>query len=306
MHKSVMLNETISALNIKDDGIYVDATLGYAGHSSEILKRLKRGRLFAFDQDEEARNYSFEKLAKINSQFKILPYNFVNMKKALQKEKIDLIDGILFDLGVSSPQIDNKERGFSFMQDAPLDMRMNKNNEKSAFEVINSYSEKKLLEIFFNYGEERKSKIIAEKIIQKRSQKEIRTTLELVEIIRNSVGEKYFNLYHPERKIFQAIRIEVNDELNVIKQVLPDAISLLKKGGRIVILTFHSLEDRIVKQIFKKYSDVPEIVKGLPEIPEEYKPLIKLVNKKPILPSIDEINKNSRSKSAKLRIVERI
>ena len=306
MHYSVMLSESIEGLNIKDDGIYVDATLGYAGHSSEILKRLKRGFLFAFDQDKEAINYSESKLSEISLNFKIIHSNFCKLKEKLQEENIDKVDGIIFDLGLSSPQIDDASRGFSFMSEAKLDMRMNKDSKKSAYNIVNEYSKEDLTKIFFEYGEEKLSGVISRKICDYRKNKNIETTTELVEIIKSAVGANYFYKQHPEREIFQAIRIEVNDELKVLEKVLPDAIELLKKGGRISVITFHSLEDRIVKKIFKKYSEVDEVFKGMPDIPDQYKPKIKLINKKPLLPSEKEIGENSRSKSAKLRIIERV
>ena len=306
MHYSVMLSEAVEGLNIKDDGTYVDATLGYAGHSSEVLKRLKRGFLFAFDQDMEAIKYSEKKLSEISLNFKIIHSNFEKLKSKLEEENVTEVDGILFDLGLSSPQIDDASRGFSFMNDAKLDMRMNKDSKKSAYNVVNEYDKDSLTKIFYEYGEEKLSGVIARKIVDYRKNKPIETTSELVEIIKSSVGANYFFKNHPEREIFQAIRIEVNDELKVLEKVLPDAIDLLKKGGRISVITFHSLEDRIVKKIFKKYSEVDQIFKGMPDIPEEYKPKIKLINKKPILPSEKELNENSRSRSAKLRIIERI
>jgi len=306
MHYSVLLNESIENLNIKENGIYVDATLGYAGHSKEILKRLKRGFLFAFDADNEAICYSHQLLSEISCDFKIFHSNFVHMKEKLLEEGITEVDGILFDLGFSSPQVDTPERGFSFMHDAPLDMRMDNTKPFSAYNVINEYSLKDLTDIFYLYGEEKMSRVIANKIDKVRKEKPIETTKELVSVIASAVGAKYFNLHHPERQIFQAIRIEVNSELNVLKSVLPDAISLLKPGGRICVITFHSLEDRIVKQIFKQASEVDEMVKGLPVIPDEYKPLIKLINKKPILPGNKELSENTRSKSAKLRVIERV
>lgn len=306
MHYSVMLSEAIEGLNIKEAGTYVDATLGYAGHSSEILKRLKRGFLFAFDQDKEAINYSEKKLSEISLNFKIIHSNFSLLKEKLEEENIDKVDGIIFDLGLSSPQIDDASRGFSFMSEARLDMRMNKEAKKSAYEVVNEYSKEELTKIFYEYGEEKLSGVIARKICDERAKKEIKTTTELVEIIKSAVGANYFFKNHPEREIFQAIRIEVNDELKVLEKVLPDAIDLLNKGGRISVITFHSLEDRIVKKIFKKYSEVDEVFKGMPDIPLAYQPKIKLINKKPILPSEKELSENSRSKSAKLRIIERL
>ena len=305
-HYSVLLEESISNLKIKENGIYVDGTLGYGGHSSRILTEIPNGFLYAFDRDTEAINYSTEKLSDINGNFKIFHSDFVNMKEKLKNENVTEVDGIILDLGVSSPQIDNKDRGFSFMNDAKLDMRMDQTQNFSAFNVVNEYSKEDLTEMFYSYGEESKSRFIADAIVKSRQIKEIETTKELVSIIEKAVGAKYFNLKHPERQIFQAIRIEVNNELNVLERVLPDAISLLKSGGRMSVITFHSLEDRIVKRLFKKYSEVNELVKGLPEIPLEYKPMIKLVNKKPIIATNKELNENSRSRSAKLRVIERV
>lgn len=305
-HYSVMLEEAIDGLNIKSDGVYVDATLGYGGHSSKILERLTTGHLYSFDQDEEAIKDSRERLSKIGTNFTIIYSNFVHMKEKLNELGIQKVDGILFDLGLSSPQIDNVNRGFTFMNDAPLDMRMDSSSEVDAKKIVNTYSLEDLTNIFYLYGEEKMSRVIAKKIVEMREKKVIETTRELVQIIESAVGAKYFNKNHPERQIFQAIRIEVNSELTVLKEVLPDAIDLLKENGRMSVITFHSLEDRIVKQLFKKMSEVDDLVKGLPVIPEEYKPLIKLINKKPILPSDKELKENSRSRSAKLRIIERI
>ncbi len=305
-HYSVLLSESIEGLNIKQDGIYIDATLGYGGHSSEILKRIPKGHLYSFDQDKEAIEYSQERLSKIGGNFTIIHSNFVNMVEELSELGITKVDGIVFDLGLSSPQIDEKERGFSFMSDAPLDMRMNKEESTTAKDIVNDYSLEKLTEVFYSYGEEKMSRQIAKRIIDYRKDKKIETTKELVSIISSAVGAKYFNNNHPERNIFQAIRIEVNKELETLQTILPKAINLLNPKGRMSVITFHSLEDRIVKKEFKKYSEVNELVKGLPEIPDEYKPLIKLVNKKPITPSDEELRENSRSKSAKLRIIERM
>lgn len=303
MHYSVLKNELVEALSIKEDGIYVDATLGYAGDSKEILKRIKKGYLFAFDQDVEAIKYSNEVLSKINNNYKLFNTNFSNMVECLEESGIKEVDGIIFDLGFSSPQIDNAKRGFSFMQDGPLDMRMSSEGI-SAKDIINNYKLEDLTKIFYDYGEEKLSKVIAKKIVENKNN--INTTLDLVEIIKSAVGANYFYKYHPERKIFQALRIEVNNELNILEEILPKAIKLLKKGGIIAVITFHSKEDRIVKNIFKKYSEVDEIVKGEKDIPDSYKPLIKLVNKKPIVASQKELLENSRSASAKLRIAERI
>ena len=305
-HYSVMLTETIEGLNIKNDGIYVDATLGYAGHSKEILKRIKKGQLFAFDADRDAINYSHQVLSEISSNFKIIHSNFRNLSAKLTEEKVDLVDGFVFDLGLSSPEIDEENRGFSFMRDAMLDMRMDQEQTLTAAKIVNEYPEEELLRILFLYAEEKRSKNIVQEIINYRKKQKITRTLELVEIIKKGVGANYFYKTHPEREVFQALRIEVNDELKAIEEALPSAIKRLKKGGRICVITFHSLEDRIVKQIFKKYSEVDEMLKGLPDIPEEYKPLIKLINKKPITPSPIELKENTRSKSAKLRIIEMV
>lgn len=304
-HYSVLLNEAIEGLDIKEDGIYVDCTLGYAGHSKEILKRITRGCLFAFDQDKEAINYSTNILKEIGNNFEIINTNFVNLKKALKERNINGIDGILFDLGVSSPQLDEKERGFSYHQDAILDMRMDKSNKLDAREVVNNYSEEDLAHIFFKYGEEKYARSIAKKIVEYRKTKEIDTTLELVEIIKSAVPEKYKRNTHPAKKVFQAIRIEVNKELNVFEIALKDAIELLNKDGRICVITFHSLEDRICKQIFKEYSEIDSKVKGLPIIPEEFKPKLKLIGKA-IKPSKKELEENNRSRSAKLRIAQKL
>ena len=305
-HYSVLLEETINGLNINPNGIYVDATLGYGGHSEQILKRIKKGFLFAFDQDEEAIFYGQQRLTQVSPNFKIIYANFAELKERLAEENVTKVDGIIFDLGLSSPQIDEAGRGFSFQKEAPLDMRMDKNSVLTAKEVVNNYSLEVLVNIFFTYGEEKFSKNIAKNIIKARAEKPIETTLELVEIIKSAVPFQYFIKNHPERPIFQAIRIEVNSELKVLSKALEDALGLLAPGGRICVITFHSLEDRIVKRMFKTNSEVNRLVKGLPEIPEAYKPLIKLINNKPILPTKEELEQNSRSKSAKLRIIERV
>jgi len=304
-HYTVLKNECIEGLKIKEDGIYVDATLGYAGDAKEILKRIKRGKLFAFDRDLKAILYSDEVLKEIGSNFTIFHQKFSNIRSCLLENNVREVDGILFDFGVSSPQLD-ENRGFSFMRDELLDMRMNQEDKVSAKNIVNEYSKEKLKEVFYRYGEEKRSGFIAEAIVKSRKEKEIKTTFELVEIIKNAVGANYFFKNHPERNIFQAIRIEVNQELEDIEVAIPDAIHMLKPGGRLVVVTFHSLEDRIVKNIFKKYSEVDPVVKGLPNIPKEYLPLIKIINKKPIVPTELELTENSRSRSAKLRIVERI
>ena len=304
-HYTVLKEESIANLNILEDGIYVDATLGYAGDSSEILKRIKKGHLFAFDRDSEACLYSQEKLSQIGDNFTIIHDKYVNMKERLQEYGITKVDGILFDLGVSSPQLDEK-RGFSFMRDEDLDMRMNQEDKITAKDIVNNYSYEELKMLFYKYGEEKKSPFIAKEIVNEREKKTITTTKELVDCIKKAVGENYFYKTHPERNIFQAIRIEVNEELTGLEQVLPDAIDLLNDKGRLVVVTFHSLEDRITKQTFKKYSEVDDMLKGLPNIPKEYLPKIKVITKKPILPSKKELEENTRSKSAKLRVAERI
>lgn len=303
MHYSVLLNESIEGLNIQENGIYVDGTLGYGGHSEEILKKLKNGHLYAFDNDVEAIEYSKKRLAAYADKITFIHSNFENIKEVLNEYNVSKIDGIVLDLGFSSPQIDDSSRGFSFQKDARLDMRMDRDNKLSAYEVVNNYKENDLTKIFYKYAEEKYSKAIARNIVKNRP---IETTLELVDIIKKSVPTKYALTRHPERVIFQAIRIEVNRELTVLESVLPDAINMLNENGRMCVITFHSLEDRIVKQTFKKMSEVDKLVSGLPNIPSEFKPKIKLINKKPILPSEKECLENSRSKSAKLRIIERV
>ena len=304
MHVSVLLDESIENLNIKEDGIYVDCTLGFAGHSSQILKRIKNGKLFAFDQDGEATLYSKKILGQISDNYEIINSNFVNIKEELEKRGITKVDGILFDLGVSSVQLDEAERGFSYHKDAKLDMRMNQNSSFSALNVVNEYSFEELIKIFYKYGEEKYAKSIANNIVKEREKKPIETTLELSEIIKSSVPEKYKRDSHPARKVFQAIRIEVNDELNVFEKALNDSIDLLNVGGRLCVITFHSLEDRICKNTFKKLSEVDKVYKGLPNIPDEYKPKLKLIKK--IKPSNKELSINNRSRSAILRVAEKL
>jgi len=305
-HYSVLKQEAIDYLNLKPNGIYVDATLGYAGHSKEILSKIPEGFLYAFDADLEAIQYSKEILKKVGNNFEIIHANYDAMKEELFKRGVTSLDGILFDIGVSSPQIDSVTRGFSFMRDEALDMRMDQTKDFSAKTLIDTYSYEKLRDVFFQYGEEKKSALIARRIVDVREKESIETTISLVEIIKDAVGANYFYKNHPERKIFQAIRIEVNHELSSLEMVLPDAISLLNLQGRICVITFHSLEDRIVKNIFKKYSEIDELVKGLPNIPKEYQPEVRLVTRKPVLPTEEELLQNSRSRSAKLRVIERI
>lgn len=301
MHKSVLLDECIDNLNINEESIIVDCTLGYAGHSSEILKRIKKGYLFAFDQDNEAIISSTERLNNISTNYTIIKSNFVNIKRELNRLGITEVDGILYDLGVSSPQLDNDYRGFSFHKSARLDMRMDTSKDKDAHYVVNNYEYEDLVRIFYKYGEEKYSSSIAKNIIKNRP---INDTLELVEIIKESVPEKYKREHHPARKIFQAIRIEVNDELNVFENSLRDALDLIKVGGRICVITFHSLEDKICKEIFKEVSTIDPNLKKLPIIPLEYLPKYKVL--KTINPSKNELEENNRARSAKLRIIERI
>lgn len=297
-HKSVLLDEVIEYLNVKQDGIYIDATIGYAGHSGEVLKKLnKKGFLFAFDQDDEAIEFSNNKLSKIGDNFEIIKSNFVDMKKHINVK----VDGIMFDLGVSSPQLDEDERGFSFHKDARLDMRMNKDNSLDAYKVVNEYSYDKLVEIFYKFGEEKHSKAIAKAIVASRP---IETTLELAEVIKNSVPISYRNKSHPARKVFQAIRIEVNHELDILESSIRDAFDLLNVGGRLSIITFHSLEDKIVSKVFKDLCSDDITARKLPMVPVELSARAKKIVK--LVPTQKEIDENNRSRSSKLRVIERI
>lgn len=305
-HISVLLEESISSLNLKEDSIVVDCTLGYGGHSSNILARIKKGFLFAFDQDSEAIRHSTSRLKTVGTNFTIIKSNFVNLKEELAKRNITKVDAVLFDLGVSSPQLDEKDRGFSYHEDARLDMRMDTDSPLSAYEVVNEYTKEQLATIFYKYGEDRFSNNIAKKIVEYRSKKPIETTLELVEIIKTAVPMKFRKDKHPARKIFQAIRIEVNHELDVIKPAIEQALSLLNVNGRVAVITFHSLEDRLVKRVFKEKCSIDEKVKGMPNIPAEYLPDYRLVVNKAILPSKEELEKNTRARSAKLRVIEKI
>ena len=297
-HKSVLLDEVIEYLNVSEGKTYIDATVGYAGHSGVILKKLnKKGFRFAFDQDETAIKYSNEKLSAIGDNFKIIKSNFVDMKKYINSK----VDGILFDLGVSSPQLDEQDRGFSFHKDARLDMRMDKDNPLDAHYVVNNYSYEKLVEIFYKYGEEKNAKAIAKAIINNRP---INTTLELAELIKNNVPISYRNKSHPARKVFQAIRIEVNHELDILESSLRDAFDLLNVGGRLCVISFHSLEDKIVSHVFKELCSDDESAKKLPIVPEHLKARAKKIVK--ITPSDEELDDNNRSRSSKLRVIERV
>lgn len=301
MHKSVLLEESIKYLNLKDDSIIVDCTLGYGGHSSHILERIKKGHLYAFDQDLEAINYSRERLSNIASNYTIIKSNFRNIKEELNKRNVTKVDGILFDLGVSSPQLDQGDRGFSFHQDAKLDMRMDQTNQLSAYDVVNTYSYNDLVRILKEYGEEKYASSIAHGIINSRP---ITTTLELVEVIKNNVPQKYSREKHPARKSFQAIRIEVNDELNVFESALRQALELLNVGGRVCVITFHSLEDRICKKIFKEVSSIDKNLSKLPIVPDELLPKFKVIAN--IEPNDIELEENVRARSSRLRVIEKV
>lgn len=304
-HKSVLLDEAINYLNIRSDGIYVDATLGFAGHSSEILKRASSGYLFAFDKDIDAIKYSESKLSLIGDNFKIFNTGFINIKSMVENE-VSSVDGVLFDIGVSSVEIDDGSRGFSYMNDGPLDMRMNRDSSLSAYDVVNNYSVSSLVKIFREYGEEKHAYKIAKCIDEVRSVKPIKTTFELVDIIDKCYPYKEKRGTHPAKKVFQAIRIEVNNELEELRVGLESSLELLSVGGRVVVITFHSLEDRIVKNLFKEKSNVSPVVKGMPNVPLEMLPDFKLVTNKPIIPSDYEMSSNPRSRSAKLRVIERV
>jgi 16S rRNA (cytosine1402-N4)-methyltransferase len=307
-HTTVLLDEAVEGLNIKPEGVYVDCTLGGAGHSSLILSKLgENGKLIAFDQDETAIVNAKEKLSAYSEQLTIVKSNFLHLKEELEKLGIEKVDGVLYDLGVSSPQLDTPERGFSYHHDAPLDMRMDNEASVSAFDVINHWSFEELVRIFFRYGEEKFSKQIARKIEAKRAIKPIETTFELVELIKEGIPAPARRKGgHPAKRIFQAVRIAVNDELGVFEKSLQQAIELLKPEGRISVITFHSLEDRICKATFKKASDTPNLPPGLPIIPDEYKPVLKLITRKPIVPTEEELEHNNRARSAKLRIAEKL
>lgn len=303
-HITVLKEEAVEALNIKDDGIYVDATLGGGGHSSLILSKLKKGHLYSFDQDDYAISRAKEKLDTVGNNYTIIKSNFVNLKERLNELGVYHIDGILYDLGVSSFQFDMEERGFSYRLDGPLDMRMNQNQELSAKTIVNEWPVSKLIEIFYRYGEEKFAKQIAFQIDKVRREKEISTTFELVDIIKSALPQKALKQKgHPAKQVFQALRVAVNDELTVFEKSLLDALDMLNSDGRAVVITFQSLEDRICKSIFKEKStlDIPE---GLPIIIKEEAPF-ELISRKPILPSDEELNNNNRSHSAKMRILRK-
>ena len=308
-HVTVMLHETIDMLDVKSDGIYVDATLGGAGHSEYLLSKLgEKGHLYAFDQDQNAIDNAQKRLAPYieKGMVTFIKDNFRHLQARLQEAGVQEIDGICYDLGVSSPQLDQRERGFSYKKDAPLDMRMNQEASLTAYEVVNRYDYHDLVRIFFKYGEDKFSKQIARKIEQARQVKPIETTTELAEIIKSAKPTKELKKKgHPAKQIFQAIRIEVNDELGAADESIQQAMDMLALSGRISVITFHSLEDRLTKQLFKEASTV-KVPKGLPFIPDELKPKMELVSRKPILPSKEELEANNRSHSAKLRVARKI
>lgn len=306
-HKSVLLEETIEMLNIKKNGIYVDATLGGGGHSLEILKKLDDGILIAIDQDIDALNSTKEKLKTYSDKIRYFHGNFSEIEQYLNSLKIKKIDGIIADLGVSSYQFDNGERGFSYNHNAKLDMRMNRDNKLSAYDVINNYTESELTKIFYDYGEEKWGSRIANFIINKRKEEPINTTFQLVEIIKNAIPKAVReNGSHPAKKVFQAIRIEVNKELDKITPLIDSAINFLNIKGRICIITFHSLEDRIVKNKFKEYEMNCICPKEYPICTCQKVRELKIITKKPIIPSNSEINDNLRARSAKLRVAEKL
>ena len=306
-HYSVMLSETVDALKVKDGGIYADGTLGGGGHSYEILSRGKDIHLIGIDQDSDAILAAKKRLAEFGESVTYVNDNFRNAASILDNLEVSEIDGMVLDLGVSSYQLDNEERGFSYMKSAPLDMRMNQKGSLSAYDVVNTYTEDQLTDIFYRYGEENWSRRVAKFIVERREREPIKTTGELSEIIKVAIpqGARKDEL-HPEKRIFQAIRIEVNGELEILKDAVLDIVSRLKKGGRLAIITFHSLEDRIIKQVFSELAKGCTCPANFPVCVCGKKPEIKVITKKPILPTNEELSENSRSKSAKLRVAEKL
>ncbi|MBS4743282.1 16S rRNA (cytosine(1402)-N(4))-methyltransferase [Bacillus safensis] len=306
-HETVLLKETVDGLNVKEDGTYVDCTLGGAGHSSYLLSQLsEKGTLIGFDQDDAALDHAREKLADSKANILFIKSNFRYLKERLNEQGITSVDGVIFDLGVSSPQLDTPERGFSYHHDAPLDMRMDQTAALSAKQVVNEWPFEDLVRIFYKYGEEKFSKQIARKIEEARKKVSIETTGELVDIIKEGIPAPARRTGgHPAKRVFQAIRIAVNDELKVFEEALEQAIELLNPKGRISVITFHSLEDRICKSTFKEMSSLPELPHGLPVIPEGLEPKLKLITRKPIVASEQELEHNNRARSAKLRIAEK-
>lgn len=307
-HYSVMLKECIEALDIKPNGIYVDCTAGGGGHSEAILEKLDKGILISLDQDDEAIEACKKRLARFNERSIIVKSNFSELERVLNELEIVHIDGVLMDLGVSSHQLDTPSRGFSYNSDAELDMRMNPRSPFSAYDVVNTYSEQELKRIIFEYGEERFAPIIARKIVQKREEKPIQTTLELASIIKSAipVASAKKESQHPAKRTFQAIRIEVNHELDVITPAIEGAVSKLNKGGRVAIMTFHSLEDRIVKTKFNDYAKGCTCPSNFPVCVCGNKAKLKVITKKPIIADNKELEENARSRSAKLRVAEKL
>ena len=306
-HVSVLLDECIDGLNIKPDGIYVDGTLGGAGHSSQIAKRLTTGRLIGIDRDPVALKAAGERLAPFGDRVTLVHANFCEIARVLQELQIDGVDGILLDLGVSSPQLDDGSRGFSYMADAPLDMRMNSEDVMSAYDVVNTWSQEELKRILFAYGEERYAPRIAAAICSRRAERPIETTLELVDIIRGAMPAAALReKQHPAKRSFQAIRIAVNDELGSVEKVMKDAIPCLREGGRLAIITFHSLEDRIVKNGMAAAAKGCTCPPSFPVCVCGKKPKVKLVSRKPIVSTEEELARNPRARSAKLRVCEKL
>ena len=306
-HYSVLLSECMDGLDIKPDGVYVDGTAGGAGHSSEIAKRLENGMLIAIDQDATAVGVARERLDRLKKNTKVVQSNFCEIASVCKDLGIEAIDGLLLDLGVSSYQLDTAERGFSYSADAPLDMRMDVSRALTAYDVVNTYGEQELKKILFEYGEERYAPQIASAIVKARAKKPIETTAELSDVIKYAIPPAAREGgHHPAKRSFQAIRIEVNGELDVIEPAIRDAVSLLKKGGRVAIITFHSLEDRIVKQTFASLASGCTCPKDFPICVCSNKPKVKIITKKPILPSKEELEENPRSRSAKLRVAEKL
>ena len=305
-HKSVLLDEVIESLNIKPDGYYVDGTLGGAGHALEVIKRLKGGRLIGIDQDADAIKAATERLIDYKNRVIIVRDNYVNIENILKREGIDKVDGIYVDLGVSSYQLDTADRGFTYRFDAPLDMRMDDRNELKASDIVNNYSEAELFHLIRDYGEDRFAKNIAKHIVEYRNKKKIETTFELVDIIKSAIPMKIqVTGGHPAKRTFQAIRIELNKELEVLKDSIDVMIELLKPGGRLSVITFHSLEDRIVKQAFKKAESPCVCPKKFPVWVCGNKSKGRVITRKAVLPSKEELEENSRAKSAKLRVFEK-
>jgi len=306
-HVTVMLNETVDILDIKPEGIYVDGTLGGAGHSLEIVKKLTSGKLICFDQDINAISAAKEKLKDFMDKTILVHSNFENLREELNKLGIESIDGFLVDLGVSSHQLDVPERGFSYMQDAPLDMRMDNNAELSAYDVVNTYSEAELKRVIKDYGEENWSARIAKLIVERRATMPIRTTFELVDAIKAAIPKKMRDEnQHPAKRTFQAIRIEVNRELDVIEKTLLAAVEMMNDGGVLAVITFHSLEDRIVKNVFKKLQYSCTCPPEFPVCICNSKQVVEIITRKPILPSENEVEMNPRSRSAKLRAARKL